>query len=458
MTTTPDAINTPAVLERTLERLGFGTPTPVQAAMRVAALAGRDVLALAPTGTGKTLAFGVPTLARLINTPPKSRKGPRGVQFIDPYDRLRALVISPTRELAQQVAKDLAAAAQGSVLRVAVVFGKSQAPPQREAIRNGPDVLVGTPGRLREFIDDGSLSLAGIRIVVIDEADRLADMGFLPQVERILEGVPTPRQVICASATLPPSVESTVLALMRDPVRVEIGQRNAPARASNFRYSVAEADKVALLLTLVKGGKMDGVAVYVRTRRRAGWVATALTRHGVVVALLHGGRSQRCRDQALATFAQGTAQALVATDVAARGLHVPRIKTVVNYDVPLMPEDFVHRVGRAGHSGGAAESFTFVDSFEADEWRRVRDLVPDEPFERELPDISAFARRTPNRGGRTGDAGPPNRPEPKARKRPPGLGDLWRAKKAKRERSAPLTKGAKPGGGVRKPGASRGSH
>lgn len=437
----------PKHLSDVLERLGFARPTPVQEGMREPMLAGKDVLALAPTGTGKTLGFGVPLMAGLINTPPKGRRGPGGARFVEPHERLRAIVISPTRELAQQVAGDLSSASRGSVLRVTAIFGKSPAAPQREAIRNGVDILVGTPGRLREFVDEGSLSLAGVSVVVIDEADRMADMGFLPQVEQLLSMVPTPRQVICLSATLPYLVESRVLALMRDPVRVEVGQRNVPINRSNFRCDVADSDKVALLIAILTASTKGSTAVYVRTRRRAGWVAEALKRHNITVSLLHGDRSQRSRNEALANFAQGRATTLVATDVAARGLHVPCIHRVVNYDVPLMPEDFVHRIGRAGHGGGSAESFTFVDELERQEWNRVCELVGEVIAPMELPDFSKYQKegRKPRR--KTPVVKPYFAPKPKRRS------DTIRRDKKKRERSEPIAKSVRPGGGVRRPKA-----
>jgi ATP-dependent RNA helicase RhlE len=228
-------------------------------------------------------------------------------------------------------------------------------------------------------------------------------MGFLPQVQDIMALVPEGRRVICASATLPDRIATLVTGLMRDQVEVGVGKRNAPASDRHSRYVVKDADKVALLLALVKGRHKRGVAVYARTRRRVGWVAEALRRHGISVAMLHGDRSQRQRDLALKSFADGDAEVLVATDVAARGLHVPRIKTVINYDVPLMPEDFVHRVGRAGHGGGAAESHTFVGEDEREAWNRVRGLVPGEIASAVLPDLTPWGR-LPVRG--LGDAAP----------------------------------------------------
>lgn len=395
------AIGLPDLLVRTLAACRFTAPTDVQAEAMPAALEGRDVLMLAPTGSGKTLAFALPVLAALLADRPRlqrARKGARRApadaapRRVDPATRLRAIILSPTRELAQQVARDIGDVTRGTVLRTAAVYGKSPIEPQRAAVMGGVDVLVGTPGRLRELLDEGAITFAHVRHVVIDEADRMVDMGFLPQVEDIMALVPESRRVICASATLPDRIAKLVMALLRDPAEVGVGKRNAPASDRHSRYVVADADKVALLLALVKGRHKRGVAVYARTRRRVGWVAEALRRHGISVAMLHGDRSQRQRDLALKSFADGDADVLVATDVAARGLHVPRIRTVINYDVPLMPEDFVHRVGRAGHGGGAAESHTFVGEDERDAWNRVRGLVPGEIASAVLPDLAPWGR------------------------------------------------------------------
>ena len=407
------AIGLPDLLVRTLAACSFTEPTDVQAEAIPAALEGRDVLMLAPTGSGKTLAFALPVLAELLADRPRvqrARKGQRrsgddaAPRRVDPATRLRAIVLSPTRELAQQVARDISQVIRGTVLRTAAVYGKSPIEPQRAAVMAGVDMLVGTPGRLRELLDEGAITFAHVRHVVIDEADRMADMGFLPQVQDIMALVPEGRRVICASATLPDRIASLVTGLLRDQVHVGVGTRNAPASDRHSRYVVRDADKVALLLALVKGRHKKGVAIYARTRRRVGWVAQALRRHGISVAMLHGDRSQRQRDLALKSFADGDAEVLVATDVAARGLHVPRIRTVINYDVPLMPEDFVHRVGRAGHGGGAAESHTFVGEDERDAWNRVRGLVPGEIASAVLPDLTPWGR--PAGPGRMGTAAP----------------------------------------------------
>ncbi len=496
----------PAAVEQSLARLGFATPTEIQVAMHTPILEGKDVLALAPTGSGKTLGFGIPMIVNLLRNAPRAKRGTGGSKYVEPCERLRAIVISPTRELAQQVASDIASVAKGGVLRIASVYGKSPSAPQRAEIRAGLDLLVGTPGRLREFLDDGTLTFANVRTVVIDEADRMADMGFLPQIEQLLSTIPSPRQVICMSATLPATIEARVRSLLRDPVMAEVGSRNAPASRANKHYQVADDDKVALLLALLRDGHRRGVAVYVRTRRRAGWVAQALRRNEITVSLLHGDRSQRSRNEALAAFAEGDCDVLVATDVAARGLHVPRIKTVINYDVPLMPEDFVHRIGRAGHGGGMAESFTFVDALEERAWARVNELVGTAIQPAAAIDFEKFKRRvepsleertaaqlawrpsgigaprsaptaTPfvKGAGRTSKKTTTKKLSPKARAKATSEKKLMlalergktkklfsvsgkllttREIRKKRERSAPLKRENRPGGGIRRSGPS----
>jgi len=426
----------------------------------------QDVLALAPTGSGKTLAFGVPLLSQLLLQPPVRHKAGRGVRFVNPHDRLRAVVLSPTRELAQQVAGDLNQAAKGTVLRIGAVFGKSALAPQRELVAGGIDILVGTPGRLLELLDLGALTLARVSCVVVDEADRMMDMGFMPQVERVMGWVPTDRQVVCLSATLPAATESRVLQLLRNPARVDVGLRNAPAHRRHVRCDVSDEDKSALLVALIREHRMKGLVIYVRTRRRAGWVTQALRHHKISVDVLHGDRSQRARNEALAAFAAGNVDCLVATDVAARGLHVPRIKSVVNYDVPLMPEDFVHRVGRAGHGGGEAESFTFVDREEFGAWRAIGALSGVETTAFTLPDFTPYQRVRSSRvqrrsrdakvdfgGGaprlRGGVGQKPLHWERSDDGRRKGRTGKIGGKK-KRQRSAPITVGQKRGSGVRR--------
>jgi superfamily II DNA/RNA helicase len=376
------------ILLRGLEQMGIKAPTPIQQQSLPATLAGRDVVGIAPTGTGKTLAYVIPLAQQLLAAPPPKRPG-RGV---DPGHRLRALVLCPVRELAQQVAEEGRHLLKGSVLRSQAVFGKSALRPQRDMIANGVDLLVGTPGRLRELINCGAMSLAHVRHVVVDEGDRMLDMGFLPQVRYLLARVPAERQMMFFSATMPPPVSQLASDFLETPYRVEIGANTVVKHVGQKSIHVSEILKVPVLLALVKGESRQGVIIYARTRRRAGWVATALRRHGLSVGLVHGNRSQAQRQLAIKRFSDGEVPVLVATDVAARGLHIPAIRTVINYDLPVSVEEYVHRVGRAGHGGGFGESFTLVSPREEDHWPRFRSVAGSKVDVVEPPECEQWLR------------------------------------------------------------------
>lgn len=404
-----------AQLVSALGHMGAENPTRVQRQAIPPALEGRDLAAVAPTGTGKTLAYLTPLAQRLLHQPPPRKRG----QPVDPRRRLRALVLCPTRELAQQVAREAQQLFRGSVLRADAVFGKSALPPQRAAVKKGLDLLVGTPGRIRELCEEDSLSLAFVRQVVMDEADRMLDMGFLPQAQELLSRTPANRQLLFFTATMPRPIEKLVEEMLRNPVRIDVSQ-GAPARvvgtpnprqeSDHLLYDVQDEHKSALTVALVKDAQRKGVIVFCRTRRRAGWVAQAMRRHGITTALLHGDRSQRQRQAALDEFARGEARVLVATDVAARGLHVPVVRTVVNYDVPLMPEDYVHRVGRAGHGGGFAEAISFRTAADAPRWHRVERAARIEVKPSVPPKFEAYMHPAMVRAPDTEQPAPKKRP------------------------------------------------
>ncbi len=388
------------VVKRGIDGFGFRKPTPIQSRAIVPLATGRDVIGLAPTGTGKTLAYGIPLAHRLIEDPPPMSRRPRkrkggdaGGRYVDPQRRLRGLVVVPTRELAQQVAEEIRRLTKGSLIKVTAVWGKAAIKPQRERIQAGVDVVVGTPGRLRELMDIDVLSLAFIRHLVIDEGDRMLDLGFLPQIRTILQRMPEKRQMAFFSATMPPAMEDLARTFLDEPARVEVGQHTRAAEhLGHRRFEIEDVLKVALLLKLVVGDERRGVLVFCRTRRRAGWVHAALRHHGISVGLVHGDRSQNQRNRALELFGSGASAVLVATDVAARGLHIDAVRTVFNYDLPLSAEEWVHRVGRAGHGGGSGESITFVSPPERDRWKIISKItgarIPVDP----LPDIEAFVR------------------------------------------------------------------
>ena len=472
----------PAV-KRGLEAMGYTTPTPIQWKAMPPLLEGRDVIGLAPTGTGKTLAYGIPLVQHMLMNPPpiqrrQSRRGGRGEaggRYVDPRQRLRTLVVVPTRELASQVAEEVRTLTKGSLIKVAAVWGKAALKPQRERIEAGIDVLAGTPGRLRELMDLDVLSLAYISHLVIDEGDRMLDMGFLPQIRAILERMPEDRQMAFFSATMPPAIEDLARAFLKKPMRIEIGTHTRAAEHLGHRLlEIDDPLKVPLVLGLVVDESRHGVLVFTRTRRRAGWVAAALRRQGVSVGLVHGDRSQNQRLRALEQFAEGKLAVIVATDVAARGLHIPAIQTVINYDLPLAAEEWVHRVGRAGHGGGFGESITLVAPAETERWRKISAATGTRLYPAELPEFEQWARpQDLARVERLRSAEKAERIEPfrdskssgnapKARSSGGARGGKKAARSGLRggdrighgrrnEASRPIKKGQKPGSGVRKP-------
>ena len=448
------------IIERNLGLMGFRQAREIQRQTILPMLAGRDVIGLAEAGSGKTVAFITPIANHLISEKPARAKG----RPIAPASRLRALILCPTRELAQQVADEAAQIAQGSVLRTACAYGKVALSPQIEALERGVDLLVATPGRVRELIDAGALSLSYIKHLAIDEADRMLDLGFLPQVTAILETIPSNRQTALFTATMPREIEELSARFLNDPVRVEIGRHTTPVKhVQQHMLPVDEHDKVALLLHLLEHQSKEarsqagrrGVLVFCRTKRRVGWVGTALERNNITVGMLHGDRSQAQRQRALDRFANDELRVLVATDVAGRGLHIPSVKTVVNYDVPTPPEEYVHRIGRAGHGGKTGEAFTFLTPDDRDRrnWRSILDSTGSEIFAESVPgfeptiDVRRKARSRTERAAEL--VGEPEQLSNRARKR--------KAKPQKRSRkSRPIKKNQMPGQGVvRRAGGSK---
>ena len=389
------------VVKRGLDAMGYTTPTPIQWKAIPRILEGRDVIGLAPTGTGKTLAYGISMVQRMLEQPPpiqrrsskRGGKGEAGGKYVDPKRRLRTLVVVPTRELASQVANEVRTLTKGSLIKVGAVWGKAALKPQRDRIEAGLDILAGTPGRLRELMDLDVLSLAYVRHLVIDEGDRMLDMGFLPQIKVILGRMPDERQMTFFSATMPPAIEDLARVFLDEPARIEIGTHTRAAEHLGHRLlEIDDPLKVPLVLGLVVDQSRHGVLVFTRTRRRAGWVAAALRRQGLSVGLVHGDRTQNQRLRALEQFSKGELAVIVATDVAARGLHIPAIQTVINYDLPLAPEEWVHRVGRAGHGGGFGESITLVSPVEADRWRKIASTTSTKLYPDNLPEFEKWVR------------------------------------------------------------------
>ena len=360
-----------AHLQNNLLKNGFKQPTPVQAQAIEPALAGRDVIATAQTGTGKTLAFVIPIVHRLAN------EAPRG--------GVKAVILSPTRELALQIHETFVKIAAGTSVRAAVVIGGLGENPQLQAIRKGAQVVIATPGRLYDFLSRGLIRLANVNILVLDEADRMLDMGFLPTITRIMDALPAERQTLFFSATIESSVKHLVETRVRDAVRVEIGSATKAADSVDLHlYEIEQDHKLDLLQTLL--GEGDGsFLIFARTKHGADRLAKRLTGAGFKTAAIHGDRSQNQRTQALRGFQDGYYRVLVATDIAARGIHVEGISHVVNYDLPQVPEDFIHRVGRTGRAGAGGVASTFATRGERSEIARIERLLATKLDRRAVP-------------------------------------------------------------------------
>ncbi|MBM3882634.1 MAG: DEAD/DEAH box helicase [Verrucomicrobia bacterium] len=330
--------------------MGYVEPTPIQLRAIPLIMAGRDVIGSAQTGTGKTAAFALPMLSRLDQPGP----GPR------------LLVLEPTRELAAQVETAIRDFARFTALKVSVVYGGVGYGAQTDALRGGLDVLVATPGRLLDHLQRGNGRLDRVRFLVLDEADRMLDMGFLPDVRRIIDKCPRDRLTSLFSATIPPEIETLIQWAMRQPETVEIGARRSPAETVRHAiYPVASVQKTDLLLELLERVHYDSVIVFCRTKHGADRVAHLLKRNNHAVAVLHSNRTQREREQALRGFRDGRFEVLVATDIAARGLDILDVSHVINYDVPQHPEDYVHRIGRTGRAQATGDALTIMAAEDA---------------------------------------------------------------------------------------------
>ncbi len=330
---------------RNLQAMGFLHPTPIQSATVPQALEGRDVLGSAETGTGKTAAFLLPLLQKLLKTP--ASRNPR------------ALVLVPTRELALQVTEHAEQLSRGLGLHVATIYGGVGIQPQTQALKRGIDVVIATPGRLLDHIGRHNVKFTDLQVFVLDEADRMLDIGFLPDIRRVVRLLPRERQTMLFSATLQPIV-SLSRELTHDPIRVEVEKTVTPDAISQMLYPVPEHMKFQLLVQLLKDESADSVLLFARTKRRADRIVQKLKREKVSAAVIHGDRSQGQRVRALESFRQGKTRVLVATDIAARGIDVEGISHVINYDVPQQSEDYVHRIGRTGRAEAVGNAFTFV--------------------------------------------------------------------------------------------------
>ncbi|KAB8318536.1 DEAD/DEAH box helicase [Tolypothrix campylonemoides VB511288] len=371
-------------LLRALDAQGYATPTPIQEQAIPLALAGHDLLGGAQTGTGKTAAFGLPLLHRLAAKGPQS--GPR---------KPRALVLVPTRELAVQVADSLRGYGKHLRLTVTTIFGGAGMNPQVDALKRGVDVLVATPGRLIDHLERGSAKLDGVGILVLDEADRMLDMGFLPAMKRILGRVPAARQTLLFSATFEPRIKALALEFMRDPRQVQVAAQNTIAETIAHRaHPVDSARKRDLLIEILSARHTEQVLVFGRTKHGCNRLSEQLEQTGLRSMAIHGNKSQAQRQKALDAFTAGRTRVLVATDVAARGLDIPNLPLVINYDLPMVAEDYVHRIGRTGRNGASGEALSLVAHDEGGLLKQIQKLLK---AEIELVEVDGYAPAQPIR-------------------------------------------------------------
>jgi ATP-dependent RNA helicase RhlE len=354
-----------APILRALQSAGYDTPTPIQAQAIPIILAGRDILGIAQTGTGKTAAFALPILQRLAaDLRPPQRRG------------CRVLVLSPTRELATQIADSFRAYGRNLNLTVAVILGGVSHHSQARRMERGVDVLVATPGRLNDHIGEGNVVLAGTEVLVLDEADRMLDLGFLPQIRRIVVRLTSKRQSLFFSATMPREIGKLADELLRDPARVAVAPVATVAdRVTQRVIHVESANKLSLLVELLGAPEMLRALVFTRTKRRADRVARHLEEASIGVAAIHGGKNQSQRERALGAFRATKVRVLVATDIAARGIDIDQVTHVVNYELPDVPESYVHRIGRTARAGAAGIAISLCDAEERGQLRDIERLT-----------------------------------------------------------------------------------
>jgi len=376
-------------LSRGIQQAGYSEPTPVQAAAIPVALEGHDLIATAQTGTGKTATFVLPILNKLIN-------GPRRAA--------RALIVTPTRELAEQINDNIHTLSAGTGIRSATIYGGVGAARQIEALQRGTEILVACPGRLLDLIAQGHARLDRIEILVLDEADRMFDMGFLPDIRRIIKSVPSRRQTMLYSATFPPEVEKLASESLTQPKRIAVGISRPAHTVAHALYPVPKHLKTALTLELLKHTDTESVLIFTRTKHRASRLTHKLTREGFSVTSLHSDRSQGQRQSALNGFKSGKYQIMVATDIAARGLDVESISHVINFDIPDTADAYIHRIGRTGRAERTGDAFTLVTE-DDDEMIRALEKIMKQRLPRET--LEDFDYEAP--------APPPQQPQPHPR-------------------------------------------
>ncbi len=385
-----------------VKALGYTTPTPIQRQAIPPVLEGRDVMGLAQTGTGKTAAFVLPILERLM-------KGPRG--------RVRALIIAPTRELAEQIHEAIGALGRQTKLRSVTIYGGVGVNPQIQKLRAGVEIVVACPGRLLDHINQGTINLSHLEVLVLDEADRMFDMGFLPDIRRILKHVPVKRQTLLFSATMPDDIRKLAHEVLHNPVTVQVGHAAPVNTVSHALYPVTQHLKTALLLELLKHTDTESVLVFTRTKHRAKRVGQQLEKAGYKAASLQGNLSQNKRQAALDGFRYGSFQILVATDIAARGIDVSSISHVINYDMPDTADAYTHRIGRTGRAAKTGDAFTFITREDEDMVRSIERVLGEKVERRTLKGFD-YTKAAPSRD--TEFARPPRVPQRRRHQEQPG--------------------------------------
>ncbi len=346
-----EALGLSEALVRAVADLGYTTPTPIQAQAIPAVMSGGDLLAGAQTGTGKTAGFVLPILHRLLNTPAKS----------SPRRAPRVLILTPTRELAAQVGESVRDYGKHTKVRAAIIFGGVSINPQISALKHGVEIVVATPGRLLDHVGQRTVDLSQIEVLVLDEADRMLDMGFLPDMKRVFALLPKERQTLLFSATFSDEIRTLANTLLKSPAMVQVSPRNSTVDSVNQKVLLVDRGrKSELLATTIKDQNWFQVLIFTRTKHGANRLAEYLCKHGVTALAIHGNKSQNARTRALSDFKSGELQALVATDIAARGLDIEQLPHVVNFDLPNVPEDYIHRIGRTGRAGATGEAVSLV--------------------------------------------------------------------------------------------------
>jgi superfamily II DNA/RNA helicase len=382
---------------------GYTTPTPIQAQAIPVVLAGRDVMGAAQTGTGKTASFSLPIIQRLLpsaNTSASPARHP-----------VRALMLTPTRELADQVAANVQTYSKHTPLRSTVVFGGVDMNPQSDALRRGVEILIATPGRLLDHVQQKTVNLGQVQMLVLDEADRMLDMGFLPDLQRILNLLPKERQTLLFSATFSPEIKKLASTYLRNPQTIEVARSNSTnANVRQIVYEVHESDKSGAVAQLIRERELKQVIVFCNSKIGASRLARVLEKDGIVATAIHGDRSQSERMQALDAFKRGEIEALVATDVAARGLDIAELPAVINFDLPFNAEDYVHRIGRTGRAGASGDALSLCSANERKQLADIEKLIK-RPLQVEPLEVTIRARRDASAPRRDERFGRPERTE-----------------------------------------------